>query len=529
MQLTGITDKRLVLWPTGTWSVSCNDPHPSYSTTPPTLDFSANVPSVSNPDSVTLADAGKVYGEFGMDIPPGKNVSEGNLYGYIHYYQKPDQYSPFGCQAFMPDSGSGPVVYTIQPNGDLTGSMTSSSSFDGGDKCETFTDSEGNPEQHCSRGTVISSTVANFVIHRYNNPPIPAVTVSPSPPVEEGQAVTLDASGSTDFDSTYFGDHVASYQWSEDPDYPQATLNSTTSPKVEFTAPKVDFDGLAIKFNLKITDTLGATSTKQVPVIVTKVNHLPDVDGGPAQIVNSGAQVALQGTASDPDNDPLTYQWVQLSGTPVQWTSSQEILNPVFIAPAIDTINDGNNILEFQLGVNDNHGDVVLAGTTVKLNHPPNPVIVISPSGNLTEGSPVTLDASGSNDPDAGDSIVSYHWKQLDGPQVVSLDDADTAIAKFIAPQSLSPSNSIAAVTKVDNLKSQSRTDATALFLPLPSSSFSTSLAIGDKYTFQLSIMDKRNLMSSAVATVVVQPNHPPVAIAKSIPDKQAVTSTRLN
>ena len=49
-----------------------------------------------------------------------------------------------------------------------------------------------------------------------------------------------------------------------------------------------------------------------------------------------------------------------LSGMPVQWTSTQNILQPTFTAPAFDTNNDANDNLQFQLGVNYDHGNVVV-------------------------------------------------------------------------------------------------------------------------------------------------------------------------
>jgi len=58
------------------------------------------------------------------------------------------------------------------------------------------------------------------------------------------------------------------------------------------------------------------------------------------------------------------------------------------------------------------------------------PVADAGPDQAVSEGSVVTLDASGSTDPD--DGIASYHWAQTGAP-AVTLTKADAAIAQFTA------------------------------------------------------------------------------------------------
>jgi hypothetical protein len=53
------------------------------------------------------------------------------------------------------------------------------------------------------------------------------------------------------------------------------------------------------------------------------------------------------------------------------------------------------------------------------------------PDQDATEGDSVTLDGSGSSDPDG--SIVSYQWSQTSGPSV-TLNDANQPVANFVAP-----------------------------------------------------------------------------------------------
>ncbi len=119
-----------------------------------------------------------------------------------------------------------------------------------------------------------------------------------------------------------------------------------------------------------VTRVTNDKSEDAFPSFIPQTNPPPNVNAGPTQTINPGSQATLQGSASDSDGDSLTFEWKQLSGTPVQWTSPQNILQPTFIAPSFDKNNDNNNVLQFQLGVDDGHGNIVVAVTTVNIKSP---------------------------------------------------------------------------------------------------------------------------------------------------------------
>jgi LmbE family N-acetylglucosaminyl deacetylase len=76
-------------------------------------------------------------------------------------------------------------------------------------------------------------------------------------------------------------------------------------------------------------------------------NSPPVANAGPDQSVSTGSSVTLDGSgSSDPNADPLSYQWTQTSGTPVT-LSSATAQKPTFTAPAAATT------LVFSLVVND--------------------------------------------------------------------------------------------------------------------------------------------------------------------------------
>ena len=89
--------------------------------------------------------------------------------------------------------------------------------------------------------------------------------------------------------------------------------------------------------------------------------------------------------------------------------------------------------LTFRLTVTDSFGewavDTVIVTVTPE-NEPPS----ADAGGDqiVTEGDLVSLDASGSNDPD--DNIASYSWEQTDGP-VVTLSDNNSVQPTFTAPE----------------------------------------------------------------------------------------------
>jgi hypothetical protein len=93
-----------------------------------------------------------------------------------------------------------------------------------------------------------------------------------------------------------------------------------------------------------------ASSTANVNIIVQNINHAPTAVVGNNQTINEGNPVTLDGTASsDPDSDPLTFTWTQLSG-PAVTLSDPHSSTPTFTAPQV---NHGGETLVFQLVVND--------------------------------------------------------------------------------------------------------------------------------------------------------------------------------
>jgi hypothetical protein len=251
----------------------------------------------------------------------------------------------------------------------------------------------------------------------------PVADAGPDQTVGEGLQVILNGFGSSDPD-----DGISTYLWTQTAGIPvQLSDNSAVYPT--FIAPNVDPDGSVLIFQLTVTDTGGLKSTDTCIITVTWDNVPPVADAGPDQMVSEGFQVVLDGSgSSDPDDGISSYHWMQTFGKPVS-LSDPAAASLSFTAP--DVGPDGELLL-FQLSVTDPSGfestDTCFV-TISWVNQPP--TADAGTDQNVTEGVSVILNGSNSYDPD--DGIVSYHWRQIDGP-TVDIAGADSIQASITAP-----------------------------------------------------------------------------------------------
>ncbi|MGL5609564.1 MAG: PKD domain-containing protein, partial [Aeromonas veronii] len=116
--------------------------------------------------------------------------------------------------------------------------------------------------------------------------------------------VTLDGSASHDPENS-----ALSYSWKQISG-PQAALLDATQAKARVVLDAVTAD-INLVFELTVTDDQQLSAKDQVVVTnkAPQANLAPVVSVPATASVEAGKQVTIKATASDPNGDPLTYQW----------------------------------------------------------------------------------------------------------------------------------------------------------------------------------------------------------------------------
>ncbi len=153
----------------------------------------------------------------------------------------------------------------------------------------------------------------------------------------------------------------------------------------------------------------------------------PPADQSPSAPVTPGQTITLSaGSVSDPDGQTLSYSWTQTGGPAVS------LNNPSSATPSFSAPNSGGT-LTFSVVISDGISSVTKT-VTVTLTIDAAPTADAGPNqtlANVAPGTLVTLDGTGSSDPEGG--ALKYTWRQISGP-VVTLQNANTATPSFTYP-----------------------------------------------------------------------------------------------
>ncbi|MFY9154128.1 MAG: PKD domain-containing protein, partial [Prolixibacteraceae bacterium] len=222
--------------------------------------------------------------------------------------------------------------------------------------------------------------------------------------VLKGTTVILDGSGSSDPD----GD-VLSYKWTAPAGI---TLSSNTAEKPTFTAPDV-LTNTDYTFSLIVNDGTADSPADEVKITVKSGNQAPTANAGNDQTVNEGDEVTLDGSASsDPDGNALTYKWTGPAGITL---SSNTAEKPTFTAPDVAS----NTSFTFSLVVNDGIADSPADDVVITVKQVGQaPTANAGPDQTVNEGDLVTLDASGSSNPE--NKATAIEWS---APGTIQLND----------------------------------------------------------------------------------------------------------
>ena len=246
------------------------------------------------------------------------------------------------------------------------------------------------------------SPVTTLTVLPNNNP---IVSLGGPYAIRQGQSLTVDVT-SSDPDPG----QTVSYSWDINGDgvYGDSTTNSRSFPWSTLTSFGLGDPGTR-NFGVIVSDHFGGSVTAVTTLAVT-LDHAPVANGGGPYTTVQGVGINLVGTgSSDPDSgDTLTYSWdINGDGTFGDSTSSNVSLA-------------WSNLLSYGIGPSPTTRNVALkvtdlfgltststATVTITANNPP--TAGIGGPFVVTQGSSLTLAATGSTDPDEGQSL-SYSW-----------------------------------------------------------------------------------------------------------------------
>ncbi|MEM1087368.1 MAG: autotransporter domain-containing protein [Pseudomonadota bacterium] len=243
-----------------------------------------------------------------------------------------------------------------------------------------------------------------------------------------GNTIRFDARGSTDAD----GDPLT-YFWTQVSGPPVSLIDASTFAPVFTRAPTNTSQTLT--FEVAARDGINAPSTDQVTVTIpaqAAANQLPVADAGPDETFGgyrAGATAILSGeNSSDPDGDPLTYQWSFVGAQPNGVVlSNSTARNPSVSASAAAFGSSAAITIDLELEVDDGQGGTATDTKRVTLDQTATnqaPTADAGPDQTIANFNastpPVQLDGSGSSDPD-GDPLI-YGWRQTSGPTAVISD-----------------------------------------------------------------------------------------------------------
>lgn len=262
----------------------------------------------------------------------------------------------------------------------------------------------------------LSSAPAAVSVSTGNTPPV--ANAGPDQGAKVGDVITLNGSASSDAD----GDQML-FIWSfrARPTGSAAALSNPNAVAPRFT---VDKQGTYV-VELKTFD--GRATSAADTVSISTVNTAPTAAAGADRSGTIGSTVTLDGSASsDPDGDTITYAWT-LTSKPVGSTAALTGANTV--NPSITLDEAGAYVIRLQVndGVLTSGPDTIVVST---VNSPPTANAGADQAGGV--GERVTLDGSGSTDPD-GDALT-YTWRFTSVPEgsTTGIANANSIAPSFV-------------------------------------------------------------------------------------------------
>ena len=245
----------------------------------------------------------------------------------------------------------------------------------------------------------------------------PVADAGPDQVALVGATVTLNGAGSNDVDND-----TLAFAWSLTtvPAGSLAALNDPAAAAPTFTA---DVPGTYVA-QLIVNDGTEDSASDEVQIVTE--NAQPVADAGPDQTVLVGDVVTLNGTGSnDAEGDPLTFTWT-LTTVPVD---SLAALNDPAVATPVFTVDVPGTYVA-QLIVNDGTTDSAPDEIQIVTGNSA-PVANAGASQTVSVDDLVTLDGSGSSDPDGDPLTFIWSFSSQPAASTAALVDAATETASF--------------------------------------------------------------------------------------------------
>lgn len=204
-----------------------------------------------------------------------------------------------------------------------------------------------------SDGAQTNAATASFLIREVNLPPV-AAPRAPAFAVQ-GSVVQLDGTASSDPD----GDALT-YAW-EQVDGPAVELDDPGAATPHFTAPAVEAETV-LSFALVVSDGDLESDAVKVDVRVVVDDQAPVVTVGGALEVEEGGRIGLVGTATDREEQPLTFRWTQIAGTAAVLENADSA-EATLVAPEVEA----DETLTFQLVASDGTNESAPATVDVRV------------------------------------------------------------------------------------------------------------------------------------------------------------------
>ena len=318
-----------------------------------------------------------------------------------------DTYTEAGATATDDVDGTVTVTTTGSVNTTTTGTYTIT---------YTATDAAGNTATATRTVTVIA--VGNLP---------PTVVISEPSTIEAASDISLSAIDSNDADGS-----ITSYAWTQTGGTP-VTLEGANTHTIHAVAPSMAANDppQILSFKVVVTDNAGATAEASTTVTVKYDNTAPNL-----MLYGSQEEAVVVGSSENFIEPGFN-----------SWDNIDPEVN-VTISGSVDMHTIGNYTLTYT--ATDDAGNSTTATRLVKVVAAPNmlPTAATGSPQTVTGNTTVILDGSSSTDSDG--TITSYAWTQVSGSPV-TLNDAGTSQASFLAPNSTEDQTLVFQLVVTDN------------------------------------------------------------------------------